>query len=282
MNTDLQADYPDPGVGGNLPRDQKKNLLRIYLLAFVAGFLLISSLTAYRIRAQYRNAKSSWNLRLYSEVANRAWVLSNWLQEGQDDGQMLASSAAVHALLSPPSRESGLSPRLATGLVNSLIDDFGRIYGYTSIFILDRDSRVTASSSGSTPPTNVLAVGQAALNAGRFRIDLLGKSPETSLLVFSTPVVLGQPANAARTGKAVIGVVILADPLATELIPLVRAELASTRTGETLLLGVKGSEGVYLSPRRLPERESAARDTLKLSIGLASPDRVTQIGRAHV
>lgn len=255
------------------PSERVVKPLLPYILAFVAGFLLISSFTAYRVRAQYSQANNSWKLRLYSDVANRIWILNNWLQEGEDDAENLASSLAVRSLLLP---ESGALPRPAAArLVNSTLEDYGRIYGYEGAFILDSSARVVAASSESPVPASVLDAGRSVLHTGKFRIDLLRQSPQKSILVFSMPVPGSRTADGLNSQPSVVGVATLLDPLNKELVPLVSAELSSTRTGETLLLGLSGGQGTYISRRRLEQPGGTIVDTLRLAAARAGAQHVT-------
>ena len=85
------------------------------------------------------------------------------------------------------------------------------------------------------------------------------------------PVFAGAAVNKSGSGPtSPLGVVVILDPLARELIPLLKAESNFARTGEALLLWSQGGEGGYASPRRYLSAGSADRvsssDTLKRAV----------------
>ena len=91
------------------------------------------------------------------------------------------------------------------------------------------------------------------------------------------PVFTGAAVNKLGSGPtSPLGFVVILDPLARELIPLLKAESNFTHTGEALLLWLQGGEGGYASPRRYLSAGSAQRvsssDTLKRAVPSAVED----------
>ena len=239
-----------------------------YILAFVCGAVLAVCVTFYNFNGEYHKTRASWAVRLAGAVVNRTWILSNWLEESRYDSQVLASFEPIRELLWRPSETRGLPRSLLFRLAVALLSEYKTVYGYSGVYLVDLGGHVVAQATYSPVfDSQVEEKCRAAARDGSFRTELLGESPDSTTIVFIMPVFWGPGAKAAGfRQRGPIGVVALVDPLAREIFPMLTTESYPTRTGETLLLGFRRSEGVYLSPRRhsliVPDSSADSRDTL--------------------
>jgi PAS domain-containing protein len=256
----------------------------VYAVVFLLGAAFLLGITAYRITAEYGNTRSAWSDRLSTEVMNRAWILRSWLLEARSDAVAVARFPPVREVLlqQRANRARNISASRQLKVVLALLDEYRTIYGYSSAYILDAAGRLvaqTGKADGANLPLE--DISRAVARSGKFKIELLGANPESSLIIFAEPV-SAEPRVAKRqahSSGAVLGVVLLADRLADEVFPPLAAKALQTRTGETLLLRLQGGRVVYFSPRLNSSGGSIApirsRDTLRRAVGKAVEGRAT-------
>ncbi|HTG61531.1 MAG TPA: PAS domain S-box protein [Terriglobia bacterium] len=265
-------------------RDQARWLPKSYVFTLALGTALIGGFTSYVIHRDYRTALTLWRSRLSCAVHARTWMLRNSLQQSQDDAQVLADFAPTRELLLSEKNGSGASVPGATALkqVRGLFDDYNRVYQYAAVCLLDAEGRVVVQAMDSTAWTTVVGSAQfkelvrAVVRSRHYTVDMLQVSSEERALIFMMPVLPGIAANKSGPGPtSPVGVVAILDPLARELIPLLRSEHVSPNA-ETLLFWLQDGEGRYVSPRQYPSSGSAHRvsspDTLQRAVPLAVED----------
>jgi two-component system, cell cycle sensor histidine kinase and response regulator CckA len=278
--------YAQPGGGGeqSTHSDRAGWLPRSYVFSLVLGTALIAGFTSYVIHRDYGTALILWRFRLSSNVLNRTWMLQNSLQQSQDDTQLLADFESTRELLVSERSGSGTSVPGATALkrVRGLFDDYNRVYQYAAVCLLDREGQIVLEATDSIRWTTVVGSAQfkelvrAVVRSRHYTVDTVQLSSEERALIFVMPVFPGIAANRSGPGPtSPLGVVAILDPLARELIPLLRSEHVSPNA-ETLLFWLQNSEGRYVSPRRYPSSGSAHRvpslDTLQRAVPLADEE----------
>jgi PAS domain S-box-containing protein len=133
-----------------------------------------------------------------------------------------------------------------------MLDETRGSYGYSGIYILDREGRLVSQATESPEMPEMLgATARGAMERGHIQIDWLPDEPGRSSLGFVAPVPGKGERNAA--GQRVINplgaVALIVNPYET-LFPLLTVETVPTKTDETVLLMRKGDEVFYLSPLR--------------------------------
>ena len=252
----------------SLPRGEEPNVFHSvparwrppsYVWALALGMALIGSLTTYVIHRDYRTTLTLWNSKLSGAVIGRTWLLRNSLQESRDDTQVLADFVPARELLLLGREAGGVSvPRAALlKRVVGLFDEYRRVYEYAAVCLLDSKGKVVV---GATDPGAWTAVIQSAqfkdftrtrASIRGYSVGTLPASSEERALIFMIPVFTDAAVNKSGSGTtSPLGAVVILDPLARELTPLLKAESNFSYTGEALLLWVQGGEGGYASPRR--------------------------------
>jgi two-component system, cell cycle sensor histidine kinase and response regulator CckA len=257
-----------------------------YVWALAVGIALIGALTAYVIHRDYRTTLTLWNSRLSGAVIGRTWILRNSLQESQDDTRVLADFASTRELLISGRDGSGVPvPRAALlEQVVGLFDEYRRVYEYAAVCLLDPEGRVVVEATDSTAWAGVIQSAQfkelipAGTSRRHYAVKTLQTSSGARTLIFMIPVFISAAVNKLGSGPiSPLGTVVILDPLARELVPLLEAESNFARTGEALLLWLQGDEGGYASPRRYLWAGSADRvsssDTLKRAVASAVEDQ---------
>jgi PAS domain S-box-containing protein len=224
------------------------------LLAFMAGAVAVAGLVAYLIVSQHREVLRSWEGRENGIADDRSRLVSHWLMERKADAELTARSLRVSMLLSGIAGQKTVRQLLEDERRSPIpmLDETKGSYGYSGVYILDREGRLVSQAAGSPemPPT-LGAAGRAAMERGQLQVDLLPDGPGRNFLGFVAPV----PGKGERNGagQRVINplgaVALIMNPYET-LYPLVTAETVATKTGETVLLMRKGDEVFYLSPLR--------------------------------
>jgi PAS domain S-box-containing protein len=225
-----------------------------YILAFALAVVTVGGFIRFHIASLYRQEVAYWRARQSSVADDRAQRVSNWLKDGQADAELLSSHPLVRAALRAYSDVGRFPGRPAGGLseTTAALDEMARLYWYTGVYVLDRDTRVIAQSSHSVPLSPRLAeISRTVARTGTFRIDLLGDAPDKTLISFSAPVFPGPgTAEAVRATGQPPGVVLLVVDASQTLFPILTREGVPTRTGETLLVRPEGDYVVFFSPLR--------------------------------
>jgi two-component system, cell cycle sensor histidine kinase and response regulator CckA len=273
-----------PGGGGQrvIRSDRAGWVPKSYVFILALGTALVGGFTSYVIHRDYRTSLILWRSRLSGAVHNRTWTLRNSLQQSQDDTQILADFAPTRELLLLGKGERGASIPPATVLkqVVGLFDDYKRVYEYAAVCLLDPEGRVVVQAMDSTAWSSVVGTAQfkelvrAVLRSRRYTVDTVQTPAGERGLVFMMPV-FADFASKLRSGPTPpLGVVVILDPLARELIPLLKAESVSLPTEETLLLWLRDGEGRYTSSRRYPAAGSGHRVPSSNTLERAAPSAV--------
>ena len=256
-----------------------------YIWALAVGIALIGGFTAYVIHREYRTTLTLWNSRLSGAAISRTWFLRNSLQESQDDTQVLADFAATRELLLL-GREGSGAPAPRPGLLKQVVglfDEYRRLYEYAAVCLLDPQGQIVVEATDSNAWAGVIRSAQfkdltrVVASSRDYTVETLQTSSEERALIFMMPVLTSAAVNKSGGGpNSPLGMIVIIDPLARELIPLLKAENNFTHTGEALLLWSQGGEGSYASPRRylwagLANRVSSS-DTLKRAATSAVED----------
>jgi two-component system, cell cycle sensor histidine kinase and response regulator CckA len=282
----MQAAYPngegqkvsDSGRAGWLPKS--------YVFTLALGTALIGGLTSYVIHRDYRTALILWKSHLSGAAHNGIWILRNSLQQSQDDTQVLADFAPTRELLLSERGETDASIQSVTSLkqVRGLFDDYHRVYQYAAVCLVDPEGRLLVQATDSIAWTAVVQSAQfkelllAVVRNRHYTVGTLQTQTGDRILVFMMPVLAGLERKLRSGPNSALGVVVILDPPARELIPLLKAESISAHTGETLLLWLQRGEGHYASPRRYQTSSSdsahpaPSADTLQRSVPLAVED----------
>jgi PAS domain S-box-containing protein len=224
------------------------------ILAFIAGVVVVAGLLAYLMVSQHRRVLRTWEGRQNRVADDRSRMVSNWLMERNADAGLTSRSPLVSALLSRITGQKTVRQLLEDERRSSiaLLDEAKGSYGYSGVYILDREGRLVSQATGSPEmPPMLGAAGRRAMERGQIQIEWLADGDGRSSLGFVAPV----PGKGERTaaGQSVMNalgaVALIMDPYET-LFPFLTAETVSTKTGETVLLTGKGDEVFFLSPFR--------------------------------
>jgi two-component system cell cycle sensor histidine kinase/response regulator CckA len=225
------------------------------LLVFFLACGLVIGFTSYHIARTYQNEETSWELRQASLAEDRAWAVSNYLHERQADAEVLAALPSVEALVS---RAAGggkgvpqHQPALQRGLT-ALVDQLISVYGYSGIYILGPEGQLYLRATDAADLSRAgVDLAHASVQGQRTQIELVGHSPQTSLLSFAVPVFIGnRVAQTHEDARKRAGVVVTQIPAASGLFPLLFASSVPSETGETVLMRFVGSEVEFISPLR--------------------------------
>jgi PAS domain S-box-containing protein len=207
----------------------------------------------YHIASEYRTVMTQWESRQSSIAYDRARRVSDWLRERQADARLFATRPSVRAALRAWYDSGRFSVQSTAGQeMKELLDRTAALYGYAGVYVLDRNARVVAQSSGAAPLSLRLAeISGTVTRTGTFRIDLLGDAPHRTLISFSGPVFPRPfPAEASQSPGQSLGVGILVAHASQTLFPILTREGVPTRTGETILARREGDDIVFFSPLR--------------------------------
>ena len=259
-------------------------LPKSYVLALALGTALIGGFTSYVIHRDHRTTLIIWRSRLSGAVHNRTWTLRNSLLQSRDDTQVLADFAPTRELLLSEKDAGEASVGRATWLkqVKGLFEDYNRVYEYAAVCLLDPEGRTVVQATDSTKWAAVIQSAWfkelllAVTRTRQYRVDAVQTPAGERILVYLMPVFAGVESKLRSAPSSPLGVVVILDPLARELIPLLKAESVSPHTEETLLLWLRDGEVRYVSPRRYPSASSAHRvlssDTLVEAVPSAVED----------
>ena len=275
----MQAGHPDgEAKSSHSPRGW---LPKPYVFTLALGTALIAGFTWYVVQRDYRATLILCKSRLVGSVHNRTWILRVSLQQSQDDTQVLADFAPTRELLlSEKARSEASVPRtISLKQVRGLFDDYNRAYQYATVCLLDLEGRVVVQATDSTAWTTV--VGSAPLKelllataqSRHYKLGTLQTPTGERVLVFMMPVFAGVASELRSGPNSLLGFVVILDPSARELIPLLKPESVPPHTEETLLLWLQDGHGQYASPRRYASSGSVHRvpspATLQQAVSLA-------------
>ena len=237
-----QRTWPHGGEGG------------AYVLAFTLGVVTLGLFVGFHIRSSYRREMAYWQARQSSVAYDRAQRLSDWLNERQADAELFSTRPSVRAALRAYDASGRLPGRPRGGLpdLTAVLDEMARLYSYAGIYVWDCNGQVVAQSSHAVPLSPALAeVTRTAARAKAVKIDLLGNTPDKTLISFSVPVFAeADTTEASRPSGQPLGVVLLVFDAARTLFPFVMREGIPTRTGETVLVRRERDDVVFFSPLR--------------------------------
>jgi PAS domain S-box-containing protein len=227
---------------------------RAYILAFALGAVLLAAFVGYRIASSYQSELAHWEERQSSVADERAQRIADWLNERQADAELFSTRPSIRGALRSHHASGPLPgpPRREQPDLTAILDQMAKQYNYSGVYVLDRKAQVVAQSSRSVALNPALAdVSRAAGRAEGVRIDLLGDTPEKTLISFSVPV-FPEPGRAGggRIPSQPLGVALLLSDASQTLFRLVTREGVPTRTAETVLVRTEGEEVVFFSPLR--------------------------------
>ena len=225
--------------------------MRSNIFAFIVGATLVAGFTLFHISRSYQNEIEYWVDRQSSVATDRANTVSSFLLERQADAKALALLPAVEALTASASRSGNpLTTQKLSSQLTTLLDTFSSVYAYEGIYVLDPKGNVLGRSSGSPDvDPQALGVSRTATGPGDLRVDLLGNTPQRSMLTIRAPILPKMdPLTPAHAPRRALGFVVLQMTASQKLFPLLTARLLPTRTGETVILRREGNDVIYLSP----------------------------------
>jgi signal transduction histidine kinase len=246
--------------------------------AFLLGAIIIAGSISYIIQRDHRSTLGIWRSRLFASVLFRAWTLRVSLQESEDDSRLLADFEPTSDLLASP------KDRDARARVTKQFHSYRKIFGYSAVYLLDREGHTVIADADTPLWSNVLRSPaflqsfRAAKSSKRYVVNIIGTTGTELALLFATPV---SAVNAASRSTVRIGsptgFLAILSPLSRELGPLLLAQSEPTRTGETLLVQLEESGARYISARRLGSAASERRssDQLLQASRSAVEDRVS-------
>jgi PAS domain S-box-containing protein len=234
--------------------EEASGRLRNYLLAFLAGTVLIVILTGFHILEKEKAALAYWQDQEWTIVDDRARQISSWLGERRADAELLSSYFSVQQLFHPMEK-SASSGVFRTGVPESLsvlLDQFTFTCGYAGIYLISLEGSVVAQSANSASASPaVLERARRVSQGGTFWVGPLGETQANSFVYFISPIFAhDRPKEAAKLSPSCVGVLALQIDPKRSLLPILLAERVATRSGETLLLRLEGNEVVFLSPLR--------------------------------
>jgi len=270
-------------LAGNeqLPQPHRVRWLRWSKAGLVLGAAVIAGATALIVRRDYVRTAESWRAQLSGRVAYRTWMLAESVQESQDDARVLAGFPPSSELLRLDRQGNQGSGQRSAALreVSRLFDEYRTVYLYDPVSLADAEGRTLLAVTSSWMLKDLLERDEvkktvrAVVLGGNVKVQLIQPPSRGLFLVFAVPVL-----DTGSRDKPVLGAVAVLDEMAADLFPLLKAEGAATRTGETLLLSLPGGRASYVSPRRFSPaspRHGAPSDTLLAAAALAVEGKPT-------
>ena len=225
-----------------------------YLLAFLAGVLLITALTGLHLLERKRAALAYWQDQQSTIVDDRARLISNWLDERQADMELLALYPAVPRLLAPLEDADSNDGSRATQLeqLTAFLDQFAFTHRYAAIYLINVLGAVVArSAAAATLPPAALERARQVSHGHAFWVGPLDEAPASGFFYFFYPIFAHfRPTRAGDLPTTCLGVFALQLDPRQSLFPILMVESIPTRSGETLLLRREGNEVIYFSPWR--------------------------------
>ena len=256
------------------------------VLIFLFGTTLIVCAASYTIHRDYLTTLNLWRSELSAAVMHRTWTLRSSLQQSQDDAQLLAEFNPTQDLLAPQRNgsRSTLPPTVIQSQVMDLFDDFQRVYEYATLYLFDDAKRVVLQAgksanswNGVTQIAEFRQTLEATIKGDHYSVKLVRDAQRGLSLVFVMPVFANRGKGAAH-GASPVGAVVLVDPFAKELLPLLSTKTPVTRTGEMALLQVDNGSARYASRGFESSGSvdpSSSLDTLRKSASEAVDDRAS-------
>lgn len=237
------------------------------VFAVAVGACLIVGVTLCTLRLDYRANEDLWKSRLTAAVRYRTWALRNSLQVSQDDLRVLAdfTPTSQSLLLATPEAARSLPDAAAIKQVMGLFENYGKVYEYAAICLLDGKGHMVAQATDSAAWQAVIGsqefqdVFRDVVRGRHYVADIVPSFGQELALVFAMPV--GASGSAGHEIGTPLGVVAMLSPLARELLPLLKADSSSTRTEQAILLQFQGVKARYLSPRGLASSDRTGRVT---------------------
>jgi PAS domain S-box-containing protein len=234
--------------------DEARGRLWQYILAFVAGTVLVGTLTGFHILEKEKAAIAYWQDQEWTIVDDRARQISNWLGERRADTELLSSYLSVQQLLRhvEKSASSGVFQTSVLEPLSVLLDQFAFTRGFAGIYLISPEGRVVAQSANSESVSPAVIERARMVSRGNaFWVGPLGETPANSFVYFISPIFADvRPKAAAKLSPSCLGVLALQIDPKRSLLPILLAERVATRSGETLLVRREGNEVIFLSPLR--------------------------------
>jgi PAS domain S-box-containing protein len=240
-------------------RDEARGRLWQYILAFIAGTVLVGTLTGLHILEKEKAAVAYWQDEQATIVDDRARQISNWLGERRADTELLSSYLSGKQLSGgvEKSGSSGVSQASVLEHLSVLMAQFAFTYGYAGIYLMSPEGRVVARSANSESVSPAVIEKARQVSQGNaFWVGPLGEMQADSFVYFVSPVLarVGAglvPALDDHKGRPYcLGVFALQIDPKRSLFPILLAERVATRSGETLLLRREGNDVIFFSPLR--------------------------------
>ena len=231
--------------------EEARGRLWHYILAFLAGAVMVATFTGFHILENEKAAIAYWQDQEWTIVDDRARQISNWLGERRADTELLSSSLSVQQLFRPVEK-SGVHRTGALVPLSALLDQFAFTRGYAGIYLISPEGGVVARSanSASISPA-VIERARMVASGNAFWVGPLGETQANSFVYFISPIFANvRPQAAAKLSPSSLGILALQIDPKRSLLPILMAERVATRSGETLLLRAEGDEVVFLSPLR--------------------------------
>ena len=182
-------------------------------------------------RAQEDNIESGIRNQLSAIADLKVRQIVAWRRERIGDAVVIAGNPALDAL----------SGRGDNGTLREWLESIRRSYGYTEIAVLARNGQVRLTASGRPFSVDAAAISlcQEAFQTGRVAVSDLQRRE-------GGPVYMDLAAPAQRRNT----VVVLRVEAAAFLYPAIQTWPVPSRTAESLLVGVRNGEVVYLNELR--------------------------------
>jgi PAS domain S-box-containing protein len=249
-NSDLRLD--PAGACGRTPNVPPKTASSRRHLYVVFGLVaVVLAATTWTIRSEHRKQLAFWHEKLTRIADANQRGLGYWVEERDQDAELLASSRSTHqAVLGRPAERSRRPPVWQQQLYAELAT-VADTYSYAGGYVLDRWGTVRARSNRS--PALPPEVANAALGESQQRKILTIPPPEGragySKLAFIHPIrPLKGPAAHSEKPTVIGYVVLLTRPEAVT--ALMSADAGATATGETVLVVQEAGKPVFISPLR--------------------------------
>ncbi len=248
-----------------------------YILAIIAGTLAIGAFTAYVIRQNHQITLDRWRSELSASVSYQNWTLRTSLQQSQDDAQMLADFGATRDLLSRKAALSAGDRATLGGQVLDRFEEYRRIYEYDAVYLLDSKGAIAVQAADVEPGTSVVTgpkfaeIFSSVVRNRHFAVKLVQSLKGELTVVFLMPV-FDSADFEKLSGESPIGVVVIIDRFARDLLPLIAANRTGSRTGATVLLQLESGEGRYITT---PAGRIHASDTLRQGVASAVENRAS-------
>ena len=254
----------------NDPTVSKSGSWKSYSTAFLAGLVLIAGAALFLMRQDYLATRDLWTSRLSGAALHRAWMVQVSLEQSQDDVRLLAAFPPTAELLAFGSERSTSPARSASRRdVAWLFNSYRKIFEYAAIYLLDNQGQIVLEDAAGPSWHKVFEhpllkkTAREVTRSGQYAVTVVQASEAELALAFTMPITASRPGpqDGARNP---IGVLVILDPIARELVPLIIAGDITTRTGETMLIHLGDGVAQYASETRFTpdSRRSHVSDSL--------------------